>query len=167
LRVNREIRAREVRLIDTAGKQIGIVPLAQALEEAEAVRLDLVEINPNASPPVCKIMNRGKYLFQLTKKRAMVKKKQKQMQIKKLRIRPAIEEGDYQVKLRNLKRFLEEGDKVEVSLQLRRRELVRKAQRDFGTDILKRIQADVANYAEVEQKQDRQGMIVLVPKKPK
>lgn len=139
--------------------------LREALEKAGEVGLDLVEIVPTAKPPVCKIMDHGKYLFQMSKKLAASKKRQKRIQIKKIRMRPMIDEGDYQVKLRSLIRFLEEGNKVEVSLRFKGREL---AHRELGSAILDRIQKDLVDLAEVEHKsssQERQMIMVLVPKK--
>lgn len=146
---------------------MGVISIGEALKKAEDAGLDLVEIVPNVKPPVCKIINYGKYVFQQNKKQAMAKKKQKRIQIKKIRIRSTIEEGDYQVKIRNLRKFLEEGNKVEVSLRFRGREL---AHREFGINVLKRLQEDLADYAEVERQpsfQDRQLMAVFVPKKTK
>jgi translation initiation factor IF-3 len=164
-RVNQEIHAKTVRVIDADGQQFGIVPLNIALDEAKKKNLDLVEISPLADPPVCKIMDRGKYLFQMRKKESAARKKQKQVEKKQLRLRPNIEEGDYQVKLRNLIRFLESGHKVEVIVRFRGRELSHK---QFGHEVLKRIQTDLASYADVEpvsSVESRQMMIVLVPKK--
>jgi len=165
VRINDRIRASEIRLIDAEGEQAGIVPITEALQVAQEAGLDLVEISPNAKPPVCKIMDYGKYLFQLTKKKAAAKKKTKRIQVKKLRIRPGIEEGDYQVKLRNLIRFLQDGDKVEISLRFRGREI---AHKELGMELLKRVQADVAEYADIEREpkfEGRQMMMVVVPKK--
>ena len=164
-RINRDIRVPEVRLIDAEGEQAGIVSTQDALQRAQDDNLDLVEISPNADPPVCKIMDYGKYLFQITKKKAASKKKQKRTQVKKLRIRPGIEESDYQVKLRNLIRFLQDGDKVEISLRFRGREIMHK---DLGMELLRRIQADIAEYADIEREpkfEGRQIMMVVVPKK--
>jgi translation initiation factor IF-3 len=127
----------------------------------------LVEIAPQADPPVCKIMNHGKYLFQQNKKLAQAKKSQKRIQLKRLRVRSTIEPGDYQVKLRNLIRFLEEGDKVEISLRFRGREAMHK---DIGLEVLKRLKADSAEHAEIEREPSydgRQMMMILVPKKVK
>ena len=167
MRVDQEIRTKEVRLIDAENRQIGVVLREDALEKARAAGLNLIEIVPNAAPPVCKIMDYGKYLFKQNKKQAEAKKKQKRVQIKRLRLRPTIDEGDYQVKVRNLRRFLEEGDKVEVSLRFRGREV---SHRELGVNVLKRIQEDLADCAEVEHKpslQERQMMMVLTPKKKK
>lgn len=155
----------EVRLIDAAGNQVGIISTREALRAAEEGGYDLVEISPTAKPPVCRIMNYGKYLFELSKKQAEAKKKQKQIQIKELKFRPTTEEGDYQVKLRNLTRFLEHGDKVKITLRFRGREM---AHQELGMKILERIQQDTAGYAIVEQHTKREGrqlMMVLAPKK--
>jgi len=124
-----------------------------------------VEISPNAEPPVCKIMDYGKYRFQLTKKKAVAKKKQKRTRNKELRVRVGIEEGDLQVKLRNLIRFLQEGDKVKISLRFRGREISHK---ELGMQLLNRIKAEVAEHADVEQEptfEGRQMIMVVVPKK--
>ena len=123
-RSNEEITAREVRLIDNKGKQVGIVALAEAQTRADEADLDLVEIVPNSEPPVCRIMDYGKFLFEQNKKKHAAKKKQKQIHVKEVKFRPGTEEGDYQVKLRNLVRFLTNGDKVKVTLRFRGREMV-------------------------------------------
>jgi translation initiation factor IF-3 len=166
-RINKDIRATEVRLIDDQGEQLGIVSIAEALEKAQASGLDLVEISPNAKPPVCKMMDYEKYRFQQIKKKKEAKKQQKrgQTKLKRLRIRPGIEEGDYQVKLRNLMRFLKDGDRVEISLRFRGREI---AHKELGMELLKRIQTDIAEYADIEREpkfEGRQMMMVVVPKK--
>jgi translation initiation factor IF-3 len=165
VRINNHIRASEVRLIDAEGEQKGVVPITEALQVAQEAGLDLVEISPNVKPPVCKIMDYGKYLFQLTKKKAAAKKKQKRTRVKELRVRIGIEEGDYQVKLRNLIRFLQDGDKVKISLRFRGREV---AHKELGMELLKRIQVDVAEYADIEQEpkfEGRQMMMVVAPKR--
>src|SRR5690606_30341110 len=119
IRRNEEITAPRVRVIDAEGRQIGVVSRAEALEMADAAQLDLVEVSPTADPPVCRIMDFGKYLFEQNKKAHAAKRKQKQIQIKEVKFRPGTEEGDYQVKLRNLIRFLEEGDKAKVVMRFR------------------------------------------------
>lgn len=132
---------------------------------AEEAELDLVEIVPNADPPVCRVMNFGKYLFEQTKKKQAAKKKQKQIQIKELKFRPGTEEGDYQVKLRNMIRFLNHGDKVKVTLRFRGRELVHQ---ELGTKMLERIEADTQEHGVVEQfpkMEGRQMVMLLAPKK--
>jgi translation initiation factor IF-3 len=164
-RINQQISVSEVRLIDAEGQQIGIVSTREALRAAEESGLDLVEISPTAKPPVCRIMDYGKYLFEISKKQAEAKKKQKQIQVKELKFRPTTEEGDYQVKLRNLIRFLEHGDKVKITLRFRGREV---AHQDLGMKILERLQQDTAEVCIVEQHAKREGrqlMMVLSPKK--
>jgi translation initiation factor IF-3 len=132
---------------------------------AEEAELDLVEIVPNAEPPVCRVMNYGKYLFEQTKKKHAAKKKQKQIQIKEIKFRPGTEEGDYQVKLRNLTRFLNHGDKVKVTLRFRGRELVHQ---ELGAKMLERIEADLQDHAIVEQypkMEGRQMVMLFAPKR--
>jgi translation initiation factor IF-3 len=143
------------------------VSTREALRSAEEDGLDLVEISPTAKPPVCRIMDYGKFVFELSKKQAEAKKKQKQIQVKELKFRPTTEDGDYQVKLRNLIRFLNHGDKVKVTLRFRGREM---AHQDLGMKILERIQIDTAEVAVVEQHAKREGrqlLMVLSPKKTK
>jgi translation initiation factor IF-3 len=156
---------REVRLIGADGEQVGVVPIAEALEQAGDAGFDLVEIVPNAEPPVCRIMDYGKFKFEQSKKQQAAKKKQKQIQIKEVKFRPGTEEGDYQVKLRNLRRFLENGDKTKVTLRFRGREM---AHQDLGRDLLKRVEADLAELGTVEQfpkMEGRQMVMVIAPKK--
>jgi len=143
-----------VRLIDVEGEQIGIVSSREALEKAQEVELDLVEIVPHATPPVCRIMDYGKFLFEQNKKRGQAKKKQKQVQLKEMKFRPSTEEGDYQVKLRNLIRFLEDGDKAKITLRFRGREM---AHQDIGRNLLKRIETDLGEYGIVEQYPKMEG----------
>ncbi|MCX4186491.1 translation initiation factor IF-3 [Methylophaga sp. OBS4] len=162
-RLNGEITAKEVRLTDAKGEQLGIVPLKQALELAEEAELDLVEIAPQATPPVCRIMDYGKYLFEESKQKALAKKKQKQIQVKEVKFRPGTEEGDYQVKLRNLIRFLESGNKTKVSLRFRGREM---AHQDLGLKLLQRVADDLKDLSVIEQhpkKEGRQMIMVLAP----
>ena len=164
-RINHQISVSEVRLIDADGQQVGIISTREALRAAEEAGLDLVEISPTAKPPVCRIMDYGKYLFEISKKQAEAKKKQKQIQVKELKFRPTTEEGDYQVKLRNLIRFLEHGDKVKITLRFRGREV---AHQDLGMKILERLQQDTAEFCVVEQQAKREGrqlLMVLSPKK--
>lgn len=166
-RINEQIEASQVRLIGADGEQVGIVPIAEALAAAQAASLDLVEIAPDAEPVVCKILDYGKELFEAKKAKAAAKKKQKQQQIKEIKIRPGTDVGDYQVKLRNLIRFLEDGDKAKVSLRFRGREM---AHQELGLEMLKRIEGDLEEYAVVEQHpkmEGRQLMMVLAPKKKK
>ncbi len=164
-RLNEEITAPEVRLIGEDGEQIGVVPLSEAMEAAGEADLDLVEIVPNAEPPVCRIMNFGKFQFEQKKQQQAAKKKQKQVHVKEVKFRPGTEEGDYQVKLRNLIRFLSDGDKAKVTMRFRGRE---HAHRELGLEVLQRVEADLAEYAQVEQQpqmEGRQMVMVLSPKK--
>jgi translation initiation factor IF-3 len=164
-RINEEIRAKEVRVIDENGDQAGILSLAEALQRARAVELDLVEVSPTAQPPVCKIMNYGKHVYQQKKNAAESKKKLHKVEIKEVKFRPVTDEGDYQVKLRNLIRFLEDGDKTKVTVRFRGREL---AHRELGLEMLKRISEDLAEYGVVEQfpkMEGKQMVMLLGPKK--
>lgn len=163
--MNEQITSPEVRLIDSEGNQAGIVSTREALRVAEEADLDLVEISPTAKPPVCKVMDYGKYLFELSKKQAEAKKKQKNFQVKEIKFRPTTEEGDYQVKLRNLTRFLGNGDKVKVTLRFRGREMVHQ---ELGMRLLARLAKDVEEIAVVEQEAKREGrqlLMVIAPKK--
>jgi translation initiation factor IF-3 len=165
--INGEIRAREVRLVDQDGKQAGIVPLRDALAAAEAVELDLVELVPDAEPPVCRIMDYGKYVFEQKQQKKEAKKKQHQVQIKEIKLRPGTEDADYQVKLRAVIRFLEDGDKAKITLRFRGREM---AHQDIGARVLERLKADLEELAQVEQMpkmEGRQMVMVLAPKKKK
>ena len=167
LAVNEDIRARQVRLIDQEGTQLGIVPIEEALKTAETAGLDLVEIAADAEPVVCKIMDYGRYIFDAKKQKNAAKKKQKIIQVKEVKFRPGTEEGDYQVKLRNLIRFLEHGDKGKVTLRFRGREM---AHQEIGMELIKRIEADLEPIAVVEQyakMEGRQLTMVLAPKKKK
>ncbi len=149
------------------GEQVGVVPIAEALRIAEEAELDLVEVAADAKPPVCRIMDYGKYLFEENKKKHAARKKQKQIQIKEIKFRPGTEEGDYQVKLRNLVRFLEDGDRAKITLRFRGREM---AHQELGLKLLKRIEADLAEVGTVEQfprLEGRQMVMVIVPKKKK
>ncbi len=164
-RINGEISAREIRLVGPEGEQLGIVSLREAFEKAEELELDIVEIAPGAQPPVCRIMDYGKFKYQESKKKHEAKLKQKQIQVKEVKFRPATDEGDYQVKLRNLVRFLSDGDKAKVSLRFRGREM---AHQDIGLALLKRVEADLVEYGSVEQfpkLEGRQMIMVIAPKK--
>ncbi|HFD80803.1 MAG TPA: translation initiation factor IF-3 [Gammaproteobacteria bacterium] len=164
-RLNADITATEVRLVGPEGEQVGIVPLEEARRVAEEAGMDLVEISPQAEPPVCKVMDYGKFRFEEQKKRQASRKKQKQIQVKEIKFRPGTDIGDYNVKLRNLTRFLTEGDKVKVTLRFRGREM---AHQELGRDLLKRVEADLAELGTVEQypkMEGRQMVMVLAPKK--
>ena len=154
-----------MRVIDSEGEQVGVITIEEALKLAEDADLDLVEVAPDADPPVCRIMDYGKYKFEESKKRHAAKKKQKQIQIKEVKFRPGTEEGDYQVKLRNLIRFLNHGDKAKVTLRFRGREM---AHQELGKQLLERVENDLAEIATVEQfprMEGRQMVMVIAPKK--
>ena len=154
-------------MVASDGSQVGVVSLETALEAAQKETLDLVEISPDAEPPVCKIMDYGKHVFDIKKKVALQKKKQKQTQVKEMKFRPGTDQGDYDIKLRNLVRFLENGDKAKISLRFRGREM---AHQQLGMDMMKRIDADLAELAQVEQfpkMEGRQMIMVLSPRSKK
>ena len=154
-----------MRVIGADGEQVGILPIDAALQLAFDAELDLVEVASDAAPPVCRVMDYGKYVFEENKKRQAAKKKQKQIHIKEVKFRPGTEEGDYQVKLRNLIRFLTEGDKAKVTLRFRGREM---AHQELGLKLLKRVEEDLAALGTVEQfprLEGRQMVMVIAPKK--
>ncbi len=162
--VNREIRAPEVRVIDAEGKQVGILAVRDALRLAEEQGLDLVEVAPGATPPVCRIMNFGKYKYQQSKRTQEARKHQTVTQVKEVKIRPRTEEHDFQFKLRHVKRFLGEGDKVKVSLLFRGREI---AHPEFGREVLSRILEELKDQIVVEQSPRLEGrnmVMILSPK---
>jgi len=165
LRINSEINVPEVRLVGANNEPLGVVAIAEANQMAETAELDLVEIAPTAVPPVCRIMDYGKFKYRESKKRHEAKLKQKQIVIKEVKFRPSTDEGDYKIKLRNLVRFLEEGDKAKITLRFRGREM---AHQEFGVRLLQRVKADLDPYAVVEQfpkMEGRQMIMVLSPKK--
>src|SRR5436305_9745821 len=147
-RINEEIRVREVQLIDQTGHNHGPVEIQIALDKAQEAGLDLVEIAPNSSPPVCKILDYGKYKYQAQKKAAEARKKQKIVEVKEIKFRPMIDAHDYDVKMRAIRRFFEEGDKVKVTLRFRGREM---AHQELGFKLLDRVREEVAVLAKVEQ----------------
>ncbi|MDE2333883.1 MAG: translation initiation factor IF-3 [Rhodospirillales bacterium] len=163
-RVNDEIRAPSVRLIDQDGEMLGVMSARDALHRAYAVGLDLLEISPNASPPVVKILDYGKYKYEAQKKKNEAKKKQKVVEIKEIKVRPNIDENDYQVKMRAMRTFIEEGDKVKVTLRFRGREM---AHQEIGIKVLERIRGEMDATTKVEQMprmENRQMVMVLAPK---
>ena len=152
-------------MIDAEGHQVGVISRFEALQMAQSAELDLVEVSPTADPPVCRIMDFGKFLFEQNKKAHAAKRKQKQIQIKEVKFRPGTEEGDYQVKLRNLIRFLQEGDKAKVTMRFRGREM---AHQEVGRELLMRVQKDLSEFAQVEQNplmEGRQMVMMFGPKK--
>lgn len=165
--INEFIEAEKVRLVDAEGNQAGIVSIEDAREAAADAKLDLVMIAPDADPVVCKIMDYGKHVFDLKKQKAANKKKQRRIQVKEIKFRPGTEEGDYQVKLRNLTRFLNDGDKAKVTLRFRGREM---AHQELGMVLLKRIESDLAEIGTVEmfpKMEGRQVTMVLAPNSKK
>ncbi|MCK0536563.1 translation initiation factor IF-3 [Alcanivorax quisquiliarum] len=164
-RINEQIQLENVRLIDENGDQVGVVSLEEALAAAQAKDLDLVEISPDAEPPVCRIMDYGKHLFDLKQKQKEGRKKQRQTQVKEMKFRPGTDDGDYQVKIRNLMRFLEAGDKAKVTVRFRGREM---AHQELGLQLLQRVEADLAELGNVEQRpnmEGRQMIMVIAPQR--
>ncbi|HLH93853.1 MAG TPA: translation initiation factor IF-3 [Xanthobacteraceae bacterium] len=163
-RLNEEIRTREVQLIDQTGVNLGVIDTQTALAKAVEAGLDLVEIVPNNNPPVCRILDYGKYKYQAQKKAAEARKKQKVVEVKEIKLRPMIDDHDYDVKMRSMQRFFEEGDKVKVTLRFRGREM---AHQELGTQLLNRVKDDTTKYAKVEQEprfEGRQVVMVLAPR---
>lgn len=162
-RINEQIRARKVRLIDADGEQAGVVDLSEAIERANEAGLDLVEISPNAEPPVCKILDYGKYKYEMQKKANEARKKQKTIDLKELKFRPTIDKHDYEVKIRAAKRFLEEGDKVKITMRFRGREM---AHTGIAMEVMARIKEELVSLGKVEQEaklEGRQMIMVLAP----
>lgn len=163
-RVNEEIDVKDVRLIDAEGENVGVVSTRDALAMATTAGLDLVEISPNADPPVCKILDYGKFKYEAQKKKNEAKKKQKVIEVKEVKLRPNIDDNDYDVKMRNMRRFLDEGDKVKVTLRFRGREM---AHQDLGMKVLERVREGLGDQAKVEQfpkMEGRQMIMVMAPK---
>ena len=165
VRRNEEIEAAEVRVIDAEGEQAGVMSLASGIELAKDVGLDLVEVAPTAEPPVCRVMDFGKYLFEQNKKAQSAKRKQKHVHVKEIKFRPGTDEGDYQIKLRKLVEFLEFGDKTKITLRFRGREM---AHQELGAELLARVREDLKDYGVIEQMpqiEGRQMIMVMAPKK--
>ncbi len=165
MRRNEEIDVSEVRVIGSDGEQQGLMPIADAIEVAKKEGLDLVEVAPTAEPPVCRIMDFGKYLFEQNKKAQSAKRKQKHVHVKEIKFRPGTDEGDYQIKLRKLVEFLEYGDKTKITLRFRGREM---AHQELGANLLARVRKDLDEYGVVEQMpqmEGRQMIMVMSPKK--
>jgi translation initiation factor IF-3 len=162
--VNREIDSAQVRLVGADGEMIGVVPLREALWAAEQAGLDLVEISPNAEPPVCKILDYGKFKFEAQKKKNEARKRQKVIDVKEIKLRPNIDDNDYNVKMRSARRFLEEGDKVKVTMRFRGREL---AHQEIGMNVLVKVRDELQDLSKVEQMpkmEGRQMIMVLAAK---
>ncbi len=163
-RVNREIDVRSIRLVGADGEMIGVVTLREGLTMAEEAGLDLVEVSPNADPPVCKILDFGKFKYEDQKKKNAARKKQKVIEVKEIKLRPNIDDHDYDVKMRGMKKFLEEGDKVKVTLRFRGREL---AHQDLGMRVLEKVKDDLEELGKVEQipkMEGRQMVMVIAPR---
>jgi translation initiation factor IF-3 len=163
-RMNDAIRTRQVRLINADGENVGVVETLEALRQAQEAGLDLVEVSPDADPPVAKILDYGKFKFQEQKKQAEARKKQKIVEIKEIKMRPSIDDHDYDVKMRSIRRFFEDGDKVKVTLRFRGREM---AHQQLGMAVLQRVKADVLEISKVESEprlEGRQMVMVLAPK---
>lgn len=163
-KANEQIEAAEVRLIDAEGGQVGVVGISEAISMAVDSGLDLVEVSPNVSPPVCKILDLGKYKYEAQKKKSEARKKQKIIELKEIKFRPNIEQHDYDVKMRAMRRFLDDGDKVKVTLRFRGREMVHQ---HLGMNVLKRVRDEMEKAAKVEQMpqlEGRQMTMILVPR---
>lgn len=163
-RVNHEIHAREIRVIDYDGAMLGVMTVRDALRRAEEVGLDLVEISPTAVPPVCKVLDYGKFKYESQKKAAAARKKQRVIEVKEIKMRPGIDTHDFDVKMRQIKTFLTDGDKVKVTMRFRGREMVHQ---ELGMEVLDRVKADVNELAKVEQTprlEGRQMSMVIAPK---
>lgn len=164
-RKNEDIRVPRVRVIGADGEMVGILTRDEAVALAEESAMDLVEIQPTADPPVCRVMDYGKFRFELQKKASAAKKKQKQVELKELKFRPVTDQGDYDIKLRNLRRFIEEGDKVKVNIRFRGREM---AHQDLGLAMAKRIEEDLGDEVVIEQRprlEGRQMVMMIAPKR--
>ncbi|HEY8370380.1 MAG TPA: translation initiation factor IF-3 [Thermodesulfobacteriota bacterium] len=164
MNVNRKIRAPEVRVIDANGQQVGIMPLAEALRLAESQELDLVEVSPTARPPVCRIMDYGKYKYEQSKKAQEARKKQTVVSIKEVKMRPKTDEHDFDFKLKNVKRFLEEGNKTKITVVFRGREM---AHPEFGRRMLDRVTNELQGLAVIEQSPRMEGRAISMIVAPK
>ncbi|MDZ4734741.1 MAG: translation initiation factor IF-3 [Rhodospirillaceae bacterium] len=163
-RINHEINAREVRLVGADGAMLGVVPIRDAIAQAEDAGLDLVEVSPNAAPPVCKILDFGKFKYEERKRKHDARKKQRIIEVKEIKMRPGIDIHDYQVKMRAIQRFIEEGDKVKVTMRFRGREM---AHQELGLKVLDRVRGDMDEKAKVEQLprlEGRQMIMIMAPK---
>jgi translation initiation factor IF-3 len=162
--VNTEIDVKSIRLIDADGEMVGVVSIREGLDMAAEVGLDLVEVSPTADPPVCKILDFGKYKYEIQKKKNEARKKQKVIDIKEIKLRPNIDDNDYNIKMRNMRKFLEEGDKVKITLRFRGREM---AHQDLGIKVLDRVREGLDDLAKVEQfpkMEGRQMVMVMAPR---
>ena len=163
-RINEMINSRSVRCIDPDGEQLGILSIGEAMNKAEELGLDLVELQPNADPPVCKILDYGKHKYQAQKRANEARKKQKIIEVKEIKLRPNIDQHDYQVKMKAVRKFIDGGDKVKITLRFRGREM---AHVELGTDLLSRVQEDIDDFAKIEsmpKMEGRQMTMILAPK---
>ena len=163
-RINNEIDSRTIRLVDADGEMVGVVTLREGLDMAAEVGLDLVEVSPNAEPPVCKVLDYGKYKYEAQKKKVEARKKQKIIEVKEIKLRSSIDDNDYDVKMRAMRKFIEEGDKVKVTLRFRGREM---AHQDLGMKVLDRVREHLDDLAKVEQfpkMEGRQMVMVMAPR---
>ena len=163
-RINEMINCRSVRCIDPDGEQLGILSIDEAMNKAEELGLDLVELQPNADPPVCKILDYGKHKYQAQKRANEARKKQKIIEVKEIKLRPNIDQHDYQVKMKAVRKFIDGGDKVKITLRFRGREM---AHVELGTDLLSRVQEDIDDFAKIEsmpKMEGRQMTMILAPK---
>lgn len=163
-RINEMINSRSVRCIDPDGEQLGILSIDEAMNKAEELGLDLVELQPNADPPVCKILDYGKHKYQAQKRANEARKKQKIIEVKEIKLRPNIDQHDYQVKMKAVRKFIDGGDKVKITLRFRGREM---AHVELGTDLLSRVQEDINDFAKIEsmpKMEGRQMTMILAPK---
>ena len=163
-RINEMINSRSVRCIDPDGEQLGILSIDEAVNKAEELGLDLVELQPNADPPVCKILDYGKHKYQAQKRANEARKKQKIIEVKEIKLRPNIDQHDYQVKMKAVRKFIDGGDKVKITLRFRGREM---AHVELGTDLLSRVQEDIDDFAKIEsmpKMEGRQMTMILAPK---
>jgi translation initiation factor IF-3 len=164
MRVNEQINTQEVRLIDETGENVGVVSTKDAIQRAENAGLDLVEISPGAAPPVCKILDYGRFKYADQKKKAEARKKQKTIDIKEIKMRPNIDQHDYDVKMRSINRFIAEGDKVKVTMRFRGREMVHQ---DLGLNVLNRVRDELGDVAKIEQfprVEGRQMIMIMAPR---
>ncbi len=162
--VNERIKARSVRVISEKGDMLGVFDTPEAMKLAFDQGLDLVEVSPNASPPVCKIIDYGKYKYQIQKKQAEAKKKQKTFEVKEVKLRPGIEDHDYGVKLKSIQRFLSEGDKVKITLRFKGREM---AYHQRGMDVLKKLESEIEQLAKIEQVPTMEGKLMIMVVAPR
>ncbi len=162
-RVNGKIEAQRVRLVDATGEMVGVVPISDAMTRAKSAGLDLVEVSPNAEPPVCKILDYGKFRYEEQKKNTEAKKKQKTSQLKEIKVRPGIDSHDFETKMKHVHKFLEAGDKVKITLRFRGREM---AHQDLGLKVMNRVKEHVAEIARVETEpkmEGRQAIMIIAP----